>query len=469
MNPASLTLKNNRTALVLYGLLMLMGVTTFLTIGRLECPEFTIRNAQIITAYPGRTTVQVEEEVTEVLEQAIRQMPEVNEVSSTSKPGVSILSVEIKEEFFELEDIWTDMRNKVTEAKLPEGAQKPVVYDDFGDVFPYVYALRGGGFTEGELADYAEDIRDRLLALDGVAKVDFHGEQEERIYLEFSSSEMAAQEISLPAVVKSLSDQNAVVSSGSVVVGQERLGIVAQGEFGSMEELAAYQVQATRDGPSLRVSDLFDVKRGLADPATSLSHFNGERVLCIAVSMTKGGVVTEIGQRIEAELEKVRGDLPVGLEIETMFYQPKYVAKSIDNFLVNLGQAFFFVVVVMLLFAGWRLAMIVGLLVPSTTLLCFVFMPAMGVVLEMMSIAALIIALGLLVDNAVVVSEQVLVRLGAGESRRDAVVGAVKNLQIPLLAASGTTIAAFSTIALAPGSTSEFTYSLFAVVSLALL
>ncbi|MFT5105675.1 MAG: multidrug efflux pump subunit AcrB [Pseudoalteromonas tetraodonis] len=469
MNPAAITLKNNRTALVIYAILMLSGIKTFTTIGRLEYPEFTIRTAQIITSYPGRTSVQVEEEISEPLEQAIRQMAEVDEITSTSKPGVSIISVNLDESYFELEDIWTDLRAKVNETTLPDGAKEPSILDDIGDVYPYIYALRGDGYTEAELVDYAEDIRDELLALEGVSKVEFHGDQEERIYLEFSSSELAARGYTPNEVSLKLSAQNAIASSGSAAVGTQRLNLVTLGEFETLDELADYRLSSPGKASSVRVSDVFEIRRGYRDPTTSRAHFNGDRVVCIAVSMISGGVVTEIGERINAKLADVEAGMPVGLDIETMFYQPKYVSKSINDFVVNLGQAFFFVLVVMLLFAGWRLAVIVGVLVPSAVFICFFFMPSMGVLLEMMSIAALIISLGLLVDNAVVVSEQILVRLDAGEERSDAVTGAVKSLQIPLLAASGTTIAAFSTIALAPGATSEFTYSLFAVVSLTLL
>lgn len=469
MNLADITLKNNRTAWTVYALLMLFGVQIFLSIGRLEYPEFTIRNAQVITSYPGRTSVQVEEEVTEPLEQAIRQLVEVDEVTSTSKPGVSLISVALEEQYFDLEDIWSDLRAKVESVRLPDGAQTPSILDDVGDVYPYVYALRGDGFTDAELLDFAEDIRDEILSLGGVGKVEFHGDQEERIYLEFSSSELAAKGFTPDMVIQRLSDQNAVASSGSVSVGTQRLNLVTLGEFESLEDLADYRLGTTDGASSVRVSDVFDIRRSYMDPVSSRSHFNGERVLCIAVSMIEGGVVTEIGDRINRRLAEVEATLPIGLDIETMFYQPKYVAKSINDFVVNLGQSFFFVLVVMLLFAGWRLAVIVGVLVPSAVLLCFCFLPSAGVLLEMMSIAALIISLGLLVDNAVVVSEQILVRLSEGQERRAAVINAVKGLQVPLLAASGTTIAAFSTIALSPGGSSEFTYSLFAVVSLTLL
>ena len=468
-NAAQFTLRNNRTMLVLYAIAMLLGVWTFLTIGRLEYPEFTIRSAQVLTYYPGRTTIQVEEEVTEPLEQSIRQMAEVKEIRSTSKPGLSILIVELEEKYFELETIWQDMRNRIAQAELPDGTLTPMVNDDFGDVFPYLFALRGDGYSEAELSHVAENIRDTLLEIDGVARVNLHGEQDERIYLEFSSTELAAQRVSPSDIARQISDQNAVASSGRFQFGVEQLNLVTLGEFETLDELAAYRLTLGDSTSTLRVDDLLNIRRGYVDPPQKITHFNGERVICIAVSMIKGGVITSIGEQVREKIATLQSELPIGLDIESMFYQPEYVSRSIDDFLVNLGQAFFFVVLVMFVFAGWRIALIVGVLVPSAILLCFGMMPIFGVLLELMSIAALIIALGLLVDNAVVVSEQVLVRLQRGESREQAVVESVGGLTIPLLAASGTTIAAFSTIALSPGATSEFTYSLFAVVSLTLL
>ncbi len=468
-NPCAFALENNRTTLVLYFVVMLVGVVTYFTIGRSEYPAFTIRNAMVITSYDGRSAVQVEEQVTEPLEQAIRQLTEIDTVTSTSKPGLSIISVEVKEQYFEMEDIWSDMRNKIAETALPEGARAPQVNDDFGDVFPYIYAVTGDGFTPKELHDRAKYIRDELLELEGVGKVELHGVQEERIYLEFSSSELAARGILPSQVTKALSSQNAIATSGAADFGDERLRIVTFGEFGSVKELADYQMSIPGQSVTLRVSDLFKVVRSYQDPPQSFSHFNGERVLCIAVSMLEGGVVTEIGERIDKRIDEIAKTLPHGLEIKTMFFQPDYVSASINAFIINLGQAFFFVVLVMLLFAGWRFAVIVSVLVPSTVLFCFALMPSMDIDLEMMSIAALIIALGILVDNAVVVCEQILNRVNAGQDRRSAAIGSIQGLLIPLLAASGTTVAAFGSIAMAKGGAAEFTYSLFAVVMLALL
>lgn len=469
MNPARFSLKNNRTTLVIYTLIMLLGVWTYFTIGRLENPEFTIRHAQIITTYPGRTTIQVEQEVTEALEQNLRQMMEIKEVTSTSMPGLSIIVVEVAQKYDEMEDIWTNLRRRVSETRLPSGAGVPFVNDDFGDVFPYLYALKSDGFSYREMLEAAEKIRDELLALDGVAKVEFHGVQQERVYLEFSSSELAAIGLSPAIVARQLNSQNVVATSGNVLVGRERLTIVTLGEFESLEELGDYRLSIPGEATSIRVSDLFTIKREYADPASSYARFDGERVICIAVAMTQGGVVSEIGERITARLAELKVVTPIGIDIEPMFFQPEYVDASINDFMVNLGQAFFFVVIVMLLFSGWRISLIVGILVPSAILMCIALMPTFDILLEMVSIAALIISLGLLVDNAVVVSEQILVRLNAGQDRKSAVVDSVKNLMIPLLAASGTTIAAFSVIALAGSLVGEFTYSLFAVVSLTLL
>ena len=468
-NPATFCLKNNRTTLILYAILMMLGYQTFMTIGRLEYPEFTIRSAQIITKYSGRTALQVEEQVTEPIEQAIRQMSEIKEINSTSKNGISIIVVTLEDRYFDLDPIWQDLRNKVDAVELPDGAGQPNVNDDYGDVFPYVYALYGDGYSDRELLDVAENLRDELLAVPGVAKVEFHGDREEQIFVEFSSSRLAAFGESPTTLSTTIAGQNAVANSGDVVSGPQRLNLMTLGEYESINELKDTRASLDGTASTVRLSDVADIYQDYVDPPSSLCHFQGERVLCIAVSMIKGGVVTEIGDRVQETINTFESRSAIGLDIDTIFFQPVYVAQSIRDFLVNLGQAFFFVVLVMLLFAGYRIAMIVGLLVPSAIMMAFVLMPTVNVLLEMMSIAALIIALGLLVDNAVVVSEQVLVRLGDGESRREAVKNSVGNLTIPLLAASCTTIAAFLPIKLSPGGIGEFCYSLFAVVSLTLL
>ncbi len=446
LNIFQYVLKNNRTTLVFYLIILLMGMQSFLNIGRQEYPSFTIRAAVVITPYPGRSAVQVEEEITEPLEQAIRKISEIESITSTSKAGVSIITVNIRDEFFDLAPIWQDMRNKVAAVELPEGSYTPHINDEFGDVFPYLYALTGDGYTDREMTDYAERVRDELLTVDGVAKVDFHGLQAERVYVDFSNSKLEANGLSPLRIARTLQAQNAVSNSGNILVGNERLTLVTTGEYDSLDELRKTRL-AGSDGANLRLSDIATVTRAPAEPASSFAHYNGKRVICIAVSMKDGRNVSEVGERVERQIQKVQKTLPWGVDIEQSFFQPRYVDNSIRDFLVNLAQAFSFVALVMLVFAGWRISAIVTLLVPSAVLFSFAMMPAFNVHLEMVSIAALIIALGLLVDNAVVISEQILVRMSQGEDRKTACIGAVKNLVIPLLAASGTTIAAFSPIA----------------------
>ncbi|MEM1297215.1 MAG: efflux RND transporter permease subunit, partial [Verrucomicrobiota bacterium] len=237
MNPAAITLKNTRTAIVIYLLLIATGISTYLNIGRREYPEFTIRNAKVIAQYPGRSALQVEQEVSEVLEQKIREMSEIEEVNSTSKPGFTVLDIEMSDAYsgLDLEDLWADMRNKVNEAQLPEGAYVASINDEFGDTFPYVYALKGDGYSAKELYDIGEFIRDELLELDGVGKISIHGDIQERIFLEYSSSELAAYGFSPDFVISKLRSQNAALSSGDVDFGTERLRITTLGEFESVE------------------------------------------------------------------------------------------------------------------------------------------------------------------------------------------------------------------------------------------
>ena len=279
MNLAALTLKNTRTSLVLYGALLMLGVQTFLTIGRLEYPEFTIRTAQVITSYPGRSSLQVEEQISEPLEQEIRQMPEVKEVNSVSKNGLSILSVIVKDEYFDLQPVWQTLRNKVDSTPLPEGAQPPSVFDDeFADIFPYIYAISGDGFTNRELFKYAEKLRDEVLSIDGVGRVTFHGALEEKIYIEFSSNELATYGFSPSGIAQQLSGQNAVASSGNLLVGNERLTVTTNGEFESLREIEELRFSLPDESGTVILKDFASVRRGYEDPPSGLAHLDGKRV-----------------------------------------------------------------------------------------------------------------------------------------------------------------------------------------------
>lgn len=461
----SWVLRYNRIAIVFYVLFLCVGLESFRSVGRQEYPPFTIRNAVILTYYPGRSALDVESQITDPLEETLQNIPEITEVKSNSKEGVSIITIELKETLFDLQPIWQDVRNKVAEVSLPQGASQPFVNDSFGDIYPYIYCLSAEGFSLKEINDTADIIRDQILRVDGVAKVEFHGQQRECIYVDFSESKLIANGLTPSQIGQSIRQHNAVSNSGTIKVGSHRLTLFTKGQYDSLKELG--QTRITDQG--LTLADIATIYRGSEIPIPTLAHLNGKRVLSIAISMKEGQNVSVVGEHIRKAVHSIQSHLPLGMAMEESFFQPKYVNESVRNFLINLGQSFSFVAVIMLFFAGWRIALIVAILVPSAILYSFSLMPALHIQLEMMSIAALIISLGLLVDNAVVVSEQILVRLSEGLSRKDACIKTVRNLLFPLLVASATTVAAFSPIAIAPGAVSEFTYSLFAIVTATLL
>lgn len=471
MNIAEWCIKNNRVAVALFLLVILAGIQTFNSISRLEDPEFTIRTAMVITYFPGASPVRVEELVTDKLEKKIREMGEVERVVSQSMTGVSIIQVDVFEKYKQIKPIWDKLRNKVREAKsgLPEGVMTPMVNDEFGDVFGVVVALTGDGYTYRELKDVADSTRDELLKIKSVAKVDLYGTQEERIFVEFSNARFAEYGFSPYQLAEILRSQNAVQPAGNALVGPERVVIEATGEFKSLEQLKRTSLRIPGKSETIYLEDIATVKRDFVDPPTTMTRFNGEQALVMAVNMTKGGNIVDMGEAVTKRLSELQAALPAGLDFKVMVYQPKFVERSINEFMVNLLEAFVFVILVMLIFVGLRMGLIAGALVPMSMLMCIALMPSFDVDLQQISIASLIIALGMLVDNGVVVSENILVRLSGGEDRLEAVSNAVSELKFPLLAASLTTIFAFLPIAIAKSSVGEYCISLFIVVTLTLL
>ncbi len=471
MNIAAWCIRNNRSTLVLLLLLIFLGITTYLKIPRLEDPEFTVRVALVITPFPGASPQRVEELVTDKLEEKIREIPELDYITSHSMSGLSIIHVNIQQRFTNLEAVWQDLRNKVSDAAttLPEGAHPPVVNDEFGDVFGILVALTGDGFTFKEMKDVADQLRDQLLRIPDAAKVDIHGIQEERIFVEYSNARLAEFGFTPAHLMHVLETQNAITPSGVARVGPERIIIEPTGEFTSLEDLGNASFRLPGQAQSIALKDFASIFRDYVDPPTTMTRYNGDNALILAVSMAQGGRITEFGDRVQTRLRDLEQNLPVGLDLNILVFQPDFVRSAIDDFMVNLALAFVFVVATMFMFTGLRTGLIAGLVIPMSILTCIALMPLFDVALQRVSIASFIIALGLLVANGVVVSENILVRLGRGENRLDAATGAVRELWFPLLTSSLTTIFAFLPIPLAQSETGEYTMSLFIVVSLTLL
>ncbi|MEF2231129.1 MAG: efflux RND transporter permease subunit [Pseudodesulfovibrio sp.] len=470
MNVARWCIENNRTSLVIFLLIAMSGVMTFFSIPKAEDPDFTIRTAIITTVFPGASPQRVEELVTDKLEEHIREIGEVKNVESQSMSGFSIVKVEFQDHIRNMEPIWQKLRNKVDDAApdLPEEAQAPLVNDEFGDVYGIVVAITGEGYTYRELKDAADDVRDQLLKVPGVAKVERWGVQAERIFVDFTNSRMAAAGVSPFALAQTIDRQNTLQPSGSSLLGPERIVIEPTGEFRGVEDIYSIAIRPPGQKSSVRLADVTDISRGFADPPSTMARYNGKPGLILAVSMVDGGNITELGERVTRKLDEIRANLFIGLDADVLVYQPDYVNAAIRDFMINLLESFAFVVVIILAFAGLRTGLVAGSLVPMAMLGSIALMPTFGVGLQRISIASLIISLGILVDNGVVVSESILVRLAAGQDRMKAVTGAVSELWMPLLAASLTTIFAFLPIPLADKPVGEFCQSLFIVVSLTL-
>ena len=471
MNLAEWCLKNNRTTWVLLTLVVLLGLLSYFTIPRQEDPHFTIRAATVTTVFPGASPRKVEQLVTDKLEKKIREMAEVDFVTSQSMTGLSVITIQMREDLKNMQPVWQKLRNKVADVapRLPQGCRQPVVNDEFGDVFGIVVAITGDGFSYREMKDVADDVRDELLKLKDVGKVEIYGEQAERIFVEFSNARGAEHGFGPAALAEALRSQNIVQPGGNALVGPERVVLEPSGEFKSVRQIKKVSLRPPGSNQSLYLEDVAQVRRGFVDPPRVLTRFNGRPALILAVNMAEGGKITELGPRVRRRLKELLADLPVGIDFGVVAYQPKFVDQAIRNFMINLVEAFAFVFVVVLFFTGARTGLVVGALVPMAMLLCMILLPLFDVNLQRISIASLIIALGMLVDNGVVVSEEILVRISRGQDRFRACVEAARGLAKPMLAASLTTIFAFMPIATAQSKVGEYCFSLFVVITITLL
>ncbi|WP_445000994.1 efflux RND transporter permease subunit [Halomonas mongoliensis] len=463
-------LRYNRVTIAGLLVVLLGAVISYLSISRAEDPAVTVRVAQVVTYLPGATPERVEQLVTDPLETAIMEMPELDHVESTSRAGVSIIRVELRPDVKEVRAGWDKLRRKVGDArgKLPDEALAPIINDEFGDVFGIMLSLTGEGYEPSELKEVADDVRDRLLMLDDVAKVNLHGYAEERIFLDYSEARLADLGVSPQGLAQLLAARNIVLPGGAIRTGDERLVLEPTGNFTHIDDIRRALLPLP-DGTLVPLGSLMEVRHGYADPPMTRYHANGVQGLAIAVAMREGGNILDLGEQVQGAIERLERELPVGLEFEVLANQPDRVEERINEFLINLLQAVALVCLVMLLFLGLRTGLIVASLVPSAILACLAFMGLFDIGLDQVSLGALIIALGMLVDNAIVMVESIQVSAREGKSVRQAALDSARQLRFPLLTASLTTAAAFLPQFLAVSDVGEYTRSLFQVVTITLL
>lgn len=475
MNPAELTIKNRLLSVIVILMALFGGWYAYENMPRFEDPEFTIRTAQILTEYPGASPEEVANEIAEPLETALQEMQEVDEIRSTSRAGFSEISVDIKYEFSpsksDLQLIWTKVRNKVSDAQgsLPPGASQSIVFDDFGDVYGVYYLLTGEGYSADELLSYAKNLRKELLQVDGVGKVSFGGEQREVIYVEISRERATALGVSVNNLYTALSTQNAVVSAGNIKLGENRFELSPSGEIDSVSAIENILVSTSSNGSVTYLSDVATVSRGFQDPAPMLIRYNGEPALAIGVSNVTGANVVKMGEGIDAKLAEIDGMRPIGMQLHEFYHQGKIVDASIQDFVVNVVLALVIVIGTLLIFMGPRSGLVIGTVLLLTISATLATMNLVGVPMHRISLGALIIALGMLVDNAIVVTEGILVGVQAGRRKLDIAKEVVSKTKWPLLGGTLVGIIAFAPIGFAPGDTAEYTGDLFWVILISLL
>ncbi|MGK0484629.1 MAG: multidrug efflux pump subunit AcrB [Myxococcota bacterium] len=448
-----------------YGLSLLVGYPSQ------ENPEFTIRQAVVTTYFPGLSAAQVEDLITKQVEEEIRRIPEVEHIESSSRTGVSLIKVIVYDRYFELDNIWTDLRNRMNDlvGQLPDGSRGPFVDDDFGRVAVASIALTGHGFDYAEMRDVASDLRDQLYTTDGVSQVVIHGIQEENVFLEVNGARLSQLGVELSSIVQTLEGQNIVMPGGSIDVDGQEFVFEPTGSFASLDQIEDLVISIRGGAGVVRLGELLTVRRDYVDPQDKPAFYQGEPALVLEVAMSSGGNVVELGKRLEKEVSRFEANLPVGYQLNFATFQPKIVEVSISDFMGNLYQTVAIVLIVVVLFLGWRTGIVVGMIVPLTLLLALPFMNLLNIPFHGVSIAAMIISLGLLVDNGVVMAEEIRTRVQAGEDRYAAAISAGGALGMPLLTSSLTTILAFMPLMLAENSTGEYMRSLSQVIAITLL
>ncbi|OOF20726.1 MFS transporter [Salinivibrio sp. IB574] len=449
------------------------GTIAFLGLGRLEDPAFTIKDAMVITSYPGATPQQVEEEVTYRLEKAVQQLTYVDEVRSISSRGLSQITVKMKPKYRsdDLPQIWDELRRKVNDARgqLPPGVNPPQVMDDFGDVYGILLAITGDGYSYSELKDYVDYLRRELELVQGVGKVQVTGAQQEQVFIEVSIQRLSSLGISPNTLFNLLATQNLVSNAGAVRVGDEYIRIHPTGEFSSVDELGNLILTEAGSQGLIYLRDVADVKRGYQEVPSQVLSYNGKQALQVGISFADGVNVVEVGQNVDKRLAELNDNQPVGIQVHHVYNQPDEVDNSVSGFVSSLGQAVAIVIIVLLFFMGLRSGLLIGLVLLLTVLGTFVFMRYFDINLQRVSLGALVIALGMLVDNAIVVVEGILVGLKRGRTRMQAAHDIVTQTKWPLLGATVIAVTAFAPIGLSEDATGEYCGTLFTVLLLSLM
>lgn len=509
MNLTSFAIENRTLTNFLVFLVVVGGVYSYFQLGQLEDPDFTVKIGAVITQYPGAAPAEVELEVTDRIETALQEMPQLRYLTSYSRTGLSIIKIEMQQQYGAdvLPQVWDELRKKIRDIvpDFPPGVAHPVIMDDFSFVFGFVLAVTGDGYSYAELEEYTKQIRKELSIVPGVARADLWGVQPKVIYLDISDAQLAELKISTEDIIATLATQNMVVEAGAIEVPEKRLRIETTGTFASPEdigelvirrsgldaltrigaELAPYSrdIESTQPtgqarsgsradvlaGELIRIKDVATVRQGYLEPAIAQMRFQGQPALAIQIANVSGGNIVTTGAALDARLAEILPQLPAGIQAERFVWQSDLVKESINAFVVNLIEAVIIVLVVLALAMGWRMGLAIGWALIVTILGTFIVMKMLAIDLQRVSLGALVVALGMMVDNAIVVADNMAVGLARGKKPKDAAIEAAAKPSTALLGATVVALMAFFPVYFAKADAGEYGRTLFVVVATSLL
>ena len=474
MNLAEWTIRKSLLSWVITLLFLVIGWQSYQKLSRLEDPEFTIKDAVIMTPYLGASAAEVETEVTNVIEKAVQQMGQIKKVESRSMRGMSSINVTMKDKYDKttLPQVWDELRRKVNDAQrnLPPNAGTSIVNDDFGDVYGLFYAITGEGYTYKEMYDYAKLLQRELLKAKDVKRIEMYGVQKESIFVEMRREKMAQLGISPNDIYNTLKSKNVVANAGSILIGQEFIPINPTGEFQSEQQFGDLLITSAnpKSNSLIYLRDVATIKRGYQDPPQTLLRYDGKPAIGLAIATVQGGNVITMSDSLNQRLQELEELRPVGMELNVISHQANSVNESLKGFIINLAEAVAIVVGVLLLFMGLRSGLILGVVLMVTIMGTFIFMNMYAITLERISLGALIIALGMLVDCAIVVTDGMRMQMAQGKSGFEAACSIVGQTAVPMLGGTIVAIVAFAAIGTSQDSTGEYCRTLFSVILISL-
>lgn len=472
MNLTQFSIEKNRITLMVLATIIIMGIVLYASLPRDSMPPFTVRVATVVSSFPGAGPERVEQLVTDKVEKVVQELPELKEVTSTSRAGLSVVKVELKEQVGpeKLQSVWDRLRRKLGDIRgLPNGVTPNLNDDGVGEVYGIVVGLTSDGFTYARMKEYADDIRDDLIKLDDAAKVELGGAQDERVFVEYNDTQLKEYNLSSSKLQSFIGVTNILSSGGQINVGNERIVLEPTGNFGSVEDIRKMLIPVGNGQQLVYLGDITTIEKGYIEPPKQIVRVNGNPSISLHVNLKEGANVIKLGEDVDMVVNKWQSRLPIGLELSRLASIDRYINVKISDFVVNLMQAVAIVLAVMLIFLGFRSGMVIASLIPIVVITTLMVMGLIEMGLNQVTLAALIMALGMMVDNGIVVAETVMVKMEEGIPARKAAIEACSELFTPLLISTLTTSAAFLAFYMAETTMGDVVGPIFVVITIALL